>query len=279
MIQEADLQQIPLLSRHRQIVDRFVAACQADERIVAAVLYGSYAKGTADAHSDLDLGLVTTDAAYTDVVAARGEFARALDEPLLLEDFDLPGILFAIFRNGTEAEIYFSREGDFAAKLDGPFVPLLDKEGILPRDVPRHDKPERDEPQEKLRRQIYWFWHDMGHFLTAMGRGQLWWGYGQLEVLRRFCVNLARLEQDIADPEAGEDTFWKVDQAIAPERLAPLRASFCPLERMAILRAASVILQFYRELALTLAEKHNIPYPAELDRLMSGRLAKLNGER
>ena len=43
---------------HHQVVkNRFLAACQADERIVAATVYGSYARGAADAYSDLDLGL------------------------------------------------------------------------------------------------------------------------------------------------------------------------------------------------------------------------------
>jgi hypothetical protein len=34
-------------------MDRFVAMCQADARVVAAFLGGSYAKGTADAYSEL----------------------------------------------------------------------------------------------------------------------------------------------------------------------------------------------------------------------------------
>ena len=59
---------------HQVVMNRFVAACQADERVVAATLYGSYARGAADAYSDLDLGLSTTDAAYEDFVAGREAF-------------------------------------------------------------------------------------------------------------------------------------------------------------------------------------------------------------
>ena len=55
-------------------MNRFVAACQADERVVAAFLGGSYARGTADAYSDLDLCLITTDEAYEDF--CRGTAAR-----------------------------------------------------------------------------------------------------------------------------------------------------------------------------------------------------------
>jgi hypothetical protein len=34
---------------HQVVINRFVAACQADKRVVAATLYGSYASGAADA--------------------------------------------------------------------------------------------------------------------------------------------------------------------------------------------------------------------------------------
>ena len=85
---------------HQVVMHRFVAACQADARVVAATLYGSYARGAADAYSDLDLGLITTDAAYEDFVAGREAFIRLLGEPLLLEDFDLPNLVFIIFPDG-----------------------------------------------------------------------------------------------------------------------------------------------------------------------------------
>lgn len=46
-----DLQEIQSRN-HRVIMNRFVAACQADERVGAATLYGTFAKGAADAYSE-----------------------------------------------------------------------------------------------------------------------------------------------------------------------------------------------------------------------------------
>lgn len=55
-------QQLPDMPAHHQaVVARFVAACQADERVLAAFLGGSYAAGTADARSDLDLYAIISD--------------------------------------------------------------------------------------------------------------------------------------------------------------------------------------------------------------------------
>jgi alkanesulfonate monooxygenase SsuD/methylene tetrahydromethanopterin reductase-like flavin-dependent oxidoreductase (luciferase family) len=46
---------LPQPSNHQVVMNRFIAACQTDARIVAAFLGGSYASGTADTYSDLDL--------------------------------------------------------------------------------------------------------------------------------------------------------------------------------------------------------------------------------
>src|SRR2546427_11631970 len=174
---------------HQVVIIRFIAVCQADERIVAATLYGSYARGAADAYSCLDLGLLTIDEAYEDFCAGREAFIRLLGEPLFLEDFDLPNMVFFIFPDGTEVELSLGRESQFNHNHDGPYRVLLDKKNILAGAVfPRH-QPTQTEQGETLRRLVYWFWHDLSHFIAALGRGQLWWAYGQLEELRRYCVN------------------------------------------------------------------------------------------
>jgi predicted nucleotidyltransferase len=62
-------------------MERFVAACREDERVMAAFLGGSYARGTADAHSDLDLYVITTDGAFDAFCVERAAFIRNLGEP------------------------------------------------------------------------------------------------------------------------------------------------------------------------------------------------------
>jgi len=72
----------PLPPHHQHLLDRFTAACRADTRVVAAFLGGSYALGTADLYSDLDLYLITTDEAFDDFLAGRDAFIRSLASPL-----------------------------------------------------------------------------------------------------------------------------------------------------------------------------------------------------
>jgi predicted nucleotidyltransferase len=259
----------------RVIVERFIAACRADERIVAAFLVGSYARGTADAYSDLDLRLVIADEAYPDFVAGRAAFGRSLGEPAFLEDFDFPDYVFLIFPAGAEVELALTRESAVGHIFDQPHRVLLDKKGLVAGAAPPPRPAAQAEQIETLRRQVYWFWHDLSHFITAMARGQLWWAYGQLEALRRYAVNLARLRHDFSDAGVGEEAYFKVEHALPAEQLAPLQATFCPLEAGAMLQAARAIVHFYREVAPPLARAHGIAYPVDLERVMSGRLQKV----
>ncbi len=201
---------------------------------------------------------------------------RLLGEPLFLETFARPNFVFFSFADGTEGELALGYASDFSQISRGPYRILLDKEGILAGAVFPGHEPTQAEQIESLRRLVYWFWHDLSHFITAMGRGQLWWAHGQLEDLRRYCINLVRLRQDRAAEAQG---CWKVDHAVPVEQLAPLQATFCPLEPAAMREAALVIVRYYQELAGALARTHGIAYPDGVERVMMARLERLGEAR
>jgi predicted nucleotidyltransferase len=274
-----EFQDVQLPPHHQVVVDRFITACQEDGRVTAALLVGSYAKGTADTYSDVDLYLVTTDEAYEAFVAEREAFIRLLGKPLFIENFDLTSVVFLIFSDGAEVELNAGRASEISQILNEPYKILLDKQGIVAGDVPSPQEADTAAQTERLRRQVYWFWHDLAHFITAMARGQLWSGYGQLEILRRYCVNLARLRYNFADEDVGDESYFKLEKAIPVEQLSFLEATFCPMEREAMLQAALVILSFFREAAAQLAERHGISYPADLERLMVARFEELTISR
>jgi predicted nucleotidyltransferase len=270
-----DSQAIHLRHNHQGFVNRFIAACQADERVVAAFLGGSYAKGRAGAYSDLDLSLITTDAAYDDFVATREAFLRGLGDLVFLENFGRANLVFFIYSDDTEGELWFASETHLEHLHPGPYHVLLDKTGILAGALFPEPEVDRAEQSETLRQQIAWFWHDLSHFITAMRRGQLWWAHGQIEILRSYCVNLARLRQNFLDPEVDSDPYYKLGDVLPAEQLAPLAATYCALERGAMLQAGRALVRHYQELAPQLAQTHGIPYPAGLERVMMARLEQL----
>lgn len=263
---------------HQIVMDRFIAACQADDRITAALYVGSYVKGLADEHSDLDLYLIITDEAYEDFIASRQKFILKLGEPLFVEDFDLSDILFLIFPDGSEVEISFGQESQLSEILNEPYKILLDKKNITANIVPQERQFNEAEQTEKLRRLIYWFWHELSHFITGLARRELWWVYGQLGALRLYCINLTRLRNNFLDQDIGEEGYFKIEKAIPVEQLSALKATYCPMEEDTMLDAAFVIVHFFRNLAVDLAKIHGIAYPERLDAVMVERLEKLRSE-
>ncbi len=262
------------------ILEHFTTACQIDPRILAASLYGSHAAGTADAWSDIDLGVVVADDAYDAFVAGREAFISQLGEPLFIEDFDIPGIVFFVLADGTEGEMTIGRPSDFTEPR-GEWQVLVDKTGILAdrNRVSARNSVSNEGQLEIVRRQITWFWHDLSHFITAIARGQLWWAAGQLEILRRSCLILARLAHDVTDEDAADDPAFKLDMLPIADSLSPLAETFVPLEREAMLRAVEIILAYFRATARPLARRHGLAYPVELERLMLARLARaMDGE-
>jgi predicted nucleotidyltransferase len=270
-----DLQGIQLRPNHEAFVDRFVKACLADDRIVAAFLGGSYAKGYADAYSDVDLCVITTDQSFENFLNTREAFLRSLGDLVFLEEFGTPNSSFYIFADDTEGELNFGSENHLDQIRSGEFKTLLDKKNILAEATFPPFEPSSSEQIEKLRQEIYVFWHELSHFLTAMQRGQLWWSQGQLEALRSICVNLARLRHNFLDGDIGEEPYFKIEKVMPVEQLSALNETFGPMEKAVMLNAALTIVRFYKKLAPSLAKLHGINYPQGLERVMMDRLQKL----
>lgn len=274
---DMNLQEMQLPKNHQETAERFLTACQADDRIVAAFIGGSYANGEADKHSDLDLYFVTTDESYDDFLVEKESFVRQLGEPLFLEDFGVPHGYCFILSNTTEGEFWFGPESRFKDIYSGPYKVLFDKKNILVGEA--FPAPIADQTRQLalLQRQIDWFWHELSHFIKAMGRKQLWFAYGQIEAMRRICTILARLKHNFSDAYLEEDEpYFKIEQALPPEYLSPLQTTFCSMEYDAMLQAAFVICRFYQDMAPELAKAHHLSYQTDLERMWISQLKELS---
>ena len=258
-------------------LDRFVAACREDTRVVAAFLGGSHAAGTADEYSDLDLYLIVGDQNYDTFFAERRAFLGRLGEPVFFEDFSDFGfdMVVFIFSDGVEGELALGRASGFDHIHGGPFEILVDKEGILEGRVFPLLQSTQAEQRETLRWLIYWFWRDLSEFNRAMVRGRLWTAYGLLEGLRLKCVNVARLEHEFFS--VGMVGYENLERAADARDLESLRATLCPLEREAMLEAAGLLVGFYLRTAPPLAIQQGIAYPADLETVVLDKLQRWCG--
>ena len=266
---------INLPSNKRAVVKAFMDACQVDDRILAAFLSGSYARGSADRYSDLDLSVITTDESFSNFITQRNAFVKKLGPTVFIEDFDHPKSVFVIMADGTEVELAFGSKSRLEHIHSGPYRALVDKQNILAGAIFHDREPTLAEQTEKLRRSIYWFWHDVSHFINALSREQYWWAQGQLEVLRRCCINLAHLNHNFLGAFDWDDPYFKIENALPVAQIEPLKATFCALEKDELLKAGLALIRFYKGLAVPLAQAHNIVYPEVLEREMVGRLENL----
>ncbi len=255
------------------VLARFVEACANDDRIVAAFLAGSFARGESDQHSDLDLCVVVADDAFEQVVDDRDLLTSMLGDVLFLEDFGNEDLVFAILADGTDIELRLARESELDDLHAGPHRVLVG-DGVLEGKtfpLPEHDGKVQ---AEELRNVVTWFWHDLSHFAAAIDRHQLWWAAGQLEQLRGYCLRLARVDHG-AEPMP-EEPYWKLDTEMPTTSLEPLRSTFVPMERRVMLDAARTLLAFFRSRAPEVARAHALTYPDALDRLAGARLDGLD---
>ncbi|HEY5904767.1 MAG TPA: aminoglycoside 6-adenylyltransferase [Actinomycetota bacterium] len=256
------------------VLDRFVAACSADDRIVAAFLAGSAARGEADERSDLDLSVVVPDDDLDELVGDRERLIAQLGDALFLEDFGIDRLVFAILSDGTDIELHFVPESELDRVRSGPHRVLVDDRGVLAGVTFPWPEFGRATQTRELRTVVMWFWHDLSHFAAAIDRGHLWWAAGQLEALRAYCVRLARVEHGV-EPMPDE-SYWKLDAEMPTAPIDSLRSTFVPLERAAMLDAARTLLAYFRSRAPAIAQAHGLTYPEALDRLAGARLDDLD---
>jgi predicted nucleotidyltransferase len=257
-------------------LQRFQAACEHDGRIVAAFLGGSCARGKADEWSDLDIYLIAEDDGYEAFFAERQAFMRQLGEPVFMEDFNDFGfdmVLFT-FANGVEGELSMARESGFEHIHGGPHTVLVDKKGLLEGKTFALYQPAEADQRRALRHAIYWFWEHLSHFIAGIGRKQMWTAYGSLDEMRMKCLKLARLKHDFVMEHSA---YSGVEQYVPEEELRPLVPTCTLPEAEAMLRAARALVEYYRQIAPTLAAKYGIAYPADLERVILARFDRVGG--
>jgi len=256
------------------LLDRFIEICSNDERIVAAFLGGSHAKGEADAFSDVDLCVIARDEAFDELVAEQARLVGRLGEPLFVENFSLPNVVFFVLDDGTEGEIFFGSRSRLVELEPGQHRVLLDPDALLNGITFEEERADPADQDRVLREALVWFWHDLSHFIAAIGRDQLWWAAGQLEALRAYCLNLVRIEHGVW---AGDEPYEKFDRMVGTDAIQPLASTFVPLERDALWDAAAEILSFHRARGPTIAAAHGETYPTELAELMTRQFDEARG--
>ncbi|MGD8807290.1 MAG: nucleotidyltransferase domain-containing protein, partial [Chloroflexota bacterium] len=95
---------------HDDLISRLKRICRQDQRLLAAMHYGSYTRGEADRYSDLDIMLFFDDRSLAEIDQPAWLSQIAPVELLYVNEF---GNSVAIFENLVRGEFHF----DPAAKM------------------------------------------------------------------------------------------------------------------------------------------------------------------
>jgi predicted nucleotidyltransferase len=231
---------------HEALLQRAQEVFQADQRVVAAWLFGSVGRRTADVFSDLDLWVIVKDECIETISAERQSYAAQLDRPVLL--LESPGnapaggaYLMACYpgRAGIhQVDWYWQRQSD--ASLSRHAVLLFDRAGI-PQDSRQEqlDPPGTPAPltqQERAQQATQlstFFWAMSNIAVKSVLRHQAWMAVSHLERLRGLVDGMKRLV-GLSTVQEGQE-MWRT--ALPPpvhrvEQMAMLRAIAQEMEQL-----------------------------------------------
>jgi predicted nucleotidyltransferase len=206
-------------TEQEDLLQRATTLLQADQRVVAAWLFGSRGRHTADALSDTDLWVVVTDEQCESIVAERQEYVAQLGQPVLVLESpgNAPakgGYLMALYPGQVgvqQIDWYWQRQSD--ASLPQQATVLFDRVGIT-KDTRQEqlDQPDTSEPLSQHERATQvtqlcsFFWVMSNIAVKSILRHKAWEAVSHLEGLRGL-VDEVRLLLNLNTNKSAEEAW------------------------------------------------------------------------
>jgi len=252
------------------MISRVRDACHADTRIVAALMYGSFARGGSDTYSDIEFVIFIDDAdlAAFDPIVWLQQIA-----PVALYFVNEFGVGTAIFENLIRGEFHFDPAssmaqvrtwGDEAGFPDPSAMLILDRTGELITHLAQISGPGPDRTDPAT---VAWHWHTYLNWILfgtgVLARGERARALEILWFVQRCLLRFARLIE-------GSTDHWQtpsrnVEHDLSPEMYRRYVACTASLANEALERAYAAAWTWGRELARTLSLTHELePHEALL---------------
>ncbi|MEA2576089.1 MAG: lincosamide nucleotidyltransferase [Chloroflexia bacterium] len=270
------IEQQKMIARVRQI-------CRDDERLVAALMYGSFTRDEGDTYSDIEFVLFFLDDVHHEVNPREWVGQIAPVEMYFINEF---GNGTAIFSNLVRGEFHFDKASDMR-QVEGwkaaAWFPslettiLVDRTGELTRLLqpyalpPEHDTPEQ--VQTLCERFINWVMFGT----NVMSRGEYARALDLLGWVHRYLLWFARLSE-------GTTTHWptpskSLEPDISPATYARFKTCTASLDEHQLWQAYTNAWEWGKELMSRQAEKHGIALPANIIEALDARIGALSNLR
>lgn len=253
-----------MLEQNR-LIDRVRQVCQADVRLISALMYGSFAAGEGDRFSDIEFLLYFNDDVLPEV--DQREWVDRI-APVALYFTNEFGVGTAIFHHLIRGEFHFERQSDVhridASWRETEFFPsvdravILDRTGELRRRVEAIAGPpmERAEPEridQLIDQMVNWLLFGW----TVLERGELARAHDLLCQVHRHLLGLARIAEDRTTHWATPSRGAERDLSVAA--MSRFAACTAPLDRPLLLRAYREAWRWGNEMMATIVTDERLP--------------------
>jgi predicted nucleotidyltransferase len=221
------------------LLGRIVRALEADPRVAAAWLLGSFGRGEADAWSDLDLHVAVADEHVEALLIERPALYARVGRAVLIQD-EMPsnvqeGARFqlVIFRGPVEVDWNVGPLG--LARRPHASVLLFDRAGVPPFMLPPLSPEQR---RARARDRLIFFWAMAPIAVKYAGRGESRRVVRQIELLSHAYIALWRLARERDGPEPWLPSV--TNRVLEPEldaRLPLLGETIDPPAALVVIRA------------------------------------------
>jgi len=268
--------------QQRAMIERTRRVCREDDRLAAAMMYGSFAQGEGDGFSDIEFILFFRDESLEDV--DQEEWVSRIS-PVGLYFVNEYGNGTAIFENLVRGEFHFDRASEIASVVgesmrDADWLPSLEGTLVLDRTgelAPRLREivgppPERDTPEQiRFVCDCFVNWFVFGANLFA--RGELARSLDLLGIVRERLLQMVRVLE-------GSTLHWFnsakfLEREISEISYARYVACTARLDRTELRQAYLSAWGWGRELMASLAEEHDVVLPAALFVRLDRRFAEI----
>ena len=262
--------QLAMIERVRQL-------CLGDGRVVAAVMFGSFARGEGDAYSDVEFALFLEDDVLPQFDRAAWVAQVAPVELAFADDF---GHFTAIFANLVRGEFLFEPHSNTAQEVSrwvgSAFLPRLDdcllkdRDGALaPLLQPLATLPRRDAPEAVSRLKMSLV-NAVLFGITVLRRGETARALELLGLVHRYLLWLTRLDE-------GQTDHWPtpsrcLESDLSPQAYERFRECTAALDVESLWRAYRASWAWGRELLAELGPTAGTPLPTSLADKLDERL-------
>lgn len=217
------------LAERDALVAQIINLLQADDRIVAAWLFGSLGDDTADNLSDIDLWIAVADEHIEEISKSRRENVAMLGNPLLIQEApqNAPAggaytlVLYSGEGGPQQVDWYWQAQSQAHIPLDTRL--LFDRVGIPLR---QREAPTREELAKTVTNQVAFFWAMSNIAAKKIARHQSWGALNMLGLLNyaleetEWLVGLSRERPGFKDTRTELPPVQPAEQMVSLREMA-----------------------------------------------------------